>query len=232
VLRKIFGRQQPREAAAPVEPDGTELAVSGYAHDCVIGGHLQLNGERLTDMLNDAMTVQFRDVVVLALDDGHVVEMPELEVGRDELLAVKVVGPRGNAGRRRPTREHGVALTLGPYRIWGYVHSLPNADPLSGLHGHRAMVPLTEVVLRYSRNGIPEREELAGLIVNRGMVDRINQPISNPDEEDLRLDATYGIPARNTAMPDALTALMPEVLQTVHGDHEPADPSTGRRIGG
>lgn len=183
-------------------------------------------------MLNDALTVRFRDVVVLALEDGHVVEMPELEVGRDELLAVKVVGPRGNAGRRRPTREHGVAMSLGPYRIWGYVHSLPSADPLSGLQGHRAMVPLTEVVLRYRRNGVAEREQLAGLIVNRGMVDRLNQPAPDADEEDRRLDDSYGIAARAALVPDALAAMLPQVLETVHGPNEPRDPSGEAGPGG
>lgn len=224
-LQRIFGRQQPAVGASSSEPDGAELSVSGYAQDCVIGGHVRLAGERLTDMLNEALTVRFRDVVVLALDDGHVVEMEELEVGRDELLAVKVVGPRGNAGRRRPTREHGVAMSLGPYRIWGYVHSLPSADPLSELQGHRAMVPLTEVVLRYQRNGVAEREELAGLIVNRGMVDRLNQPTPNADVEDRRLDDAYGIAARAAAVPDALASLLPQVLQTVHGANEPPDPT-------
>ena len=228
MLRKMFGRQQPAVAEAPPDADSADLAVSGYALDCVIGGHLRLDGERLTDMLNDAETVQFHDVVVLALDDGHVVEMPELEVGRDELLAIKVVGPRGNAGRRRPTREHGVSLSLGPYRIWGYVHSLPSADPLSGLHGSRAMVPLTEVVLRYRRNGAAEREQLAGLIVNRGMVDRINQPSVDPDDEDLHLDAAYGIPPRPVRMPDSLDILMPETLQTVHQADETDAPAKGR----
>ena len=117
------------------------------------------------------------------------------------------------------------------YRIWGYVHSLPSADPLSGLHGSRAMVPLTEVVLRYRRNGAAEREQLAGLIVNRGMVDRINQPSVDPDDEDLQLDAAYGIPPRPVRMPDSLDILMPETLPTVHQPDEKDASGKGRQPG-
>jgi len=170
-----------------------EYAVSGYAHDCVIGGHIRLVNERLSDMLNEDLTLVLQDVVVVALADGHIVELPELEVGRDELVAVSLVGPRGNEGRRRTTREVPLAITMGPYRIWGYIHPLPTTDPMAMLMGHRPMVPLTNAAVVYDRGGVVEVERMAGLILNRDYVGDVNQTIRHEDPVAIGLDREYGI---------------------------------------
>ena len=220
-LQRIFGRES---LATEPEPLGNvvELAISGYAYDCVIAGNIRLVGERVSDMINDAPTIVFHDALVLALSDGHLVEMPQQEVGRDELLAVRVVGPRGNPARRRPTRQLGVALTIGPYRVWGFIHSMPSADPLSALYGQRLMVPLTEVALLYERNGLPEHEQLAGLMVNRSLVERVNEPIAVTDDIGRDLDAYYGMDDRTIQPPAKAVQPVPTAGHQVPHDDSAA----------
>lgn len=191
-----------------LDPDrGTtsgDLAVSAYALDCVIRGRVRLVGERLSDMLNAAETIVFHDAVVEALSDGHVLQVPVQEVGRDELLGVTFAGPRGNDGRRRTTREVPVAITSGPYRVWGFVHAPPAGGPLAPLQGNRRMVPVTGVTLLYKKDGSPRLERLPGLIINRDGVDAINGPLTDTDADAITLDIEYGITRRIIPGSDAM----------------------------
>ncbi|MGO9204858.1 MAG: hypothetical protein ACLQBX_01500, partial [Candidatus Limnocylindrales bacterium] len=57
------------------------------------------------------------------LEDGHELALPEVAVRRDEMYAVAVSGPQGNARRRTRTRPCPVELRLGQYDVSGSLHA-------------------------------------------------------------------------------------------------------------
>lgn len=180
LLRHLRGAapppQPPDERPAPErigEPDGAEVEFAAYAEDCRIFGFLRLDAERLSDALNEHERVDLTDVLVVALDDGHGREEQALTVERDELLAVRAAGPRGNPARRGRTRPHPVTLQTGPYTIHGHFHALPGADPMKLLRLRKPMVPLTEAWIEYVAAGQTHRARVGTIIVNRHLVDWI-----------------------------------------------------------
>ena len=78
-------------------------------------------------------------------------------MGRDELLAVRASGPRGNLGRRSRSRPYPVTLQSGPYEIHGYLHGPPAGDPIRQLARRPPMVPLTEASIAYQAAGQDHR---------------------------------------------------------------------------
>lgn len=145
-----------------------------YAGDCRVAGHLELTGERLTDMLNDEPTVSLRDVLLESLEDGRLLEMAEMELHREELFAVEALGPRGQASRRLRTRPHRMQISLGPYIVLGQLHIFPGADPMNSMLRRGPMVPLTNATVAYSIGGQTIMRDVATLIVNRELADWIN----------------------------------------------------------
>ncbi len=99
----------------------------------------------------------------VALEDGRSIPAQELWVAREELLAVRASGPRGNPGRRSRTRPYPVMLQSGPYRIHGYLHGPPGADPIRQLARRKPMVPLTEAWIMYQAAGQEHRARGAPL---------------------------------------------------------------------
>ena len=179
-LRRRLGRDhQPVEVApilAPViEPvrEPVEIELAAYAEDCRIFGFVDLDTDRLTDYLNAREQVELRDVLVVALEDGRASEAKTLTVERQELLAVRASGPRGNANRRGRTRPYPMTLQTGPYTIHGHLHSLPGADPLTALRLRRPMVPLTESWIEYLADGEAHRARVGTIVVNRELIDWI-----------------------------------------------------------
>src|SRR5450759_4012779 len=92
-LRLVFGRPE----AGPTTPQPTTAAATlstveftAYSGDCRASGWISLDGNRLTDMLNAHDEFELVDVLMESLSDGHVIEVHELVVGRDELYAVQV----------------------------------------------------------------------------------------------------------------------------------------------
>ena len=53
-------------------------------------------------------------------------------VPRDELLLVHATGPRGDQARRPRTRQHPLAVQLGPYQVRGYLHAAARHRPAAG----------------------------------------------------------------------------------------------------
>lgn len=99
-----------------------------YAEDCILSGHVRLAADRLTDMLNEYDEIDLVDVMVERLDGLGVVEVKEVLVRREEILLVHATGPRGSQARRQRTRQHPLAMTLGPYTIRGNLHALLGTD--------------------------------------------------------------------------------------------------------
>lgn len=196
VDRGIAGLRDWLAGDLPVEPEepglheggdsrgARELEFSAYTEDCRLFGFVRLDGERLSDALNDLEEVHLDSVLLVALEDNRAIEMRDLVVARHELVAVRASGPRGNAARRVRTRPSPVAVKAGPYIIRGYVHGPPGGDPLRRFRSQRPMVPLTEAWIQYEAGGSPHRARVGPLIVNTAFVDWVERA----KEADVRVD--------------------------------------------
>ena len=117
-LRLAFTRPSAPDSAPP---DTESVAERGevdfvaYGEDCILSGRTVLDGDRLTDMLNEHDEYDLIGVTVERFDGGPPIEVPELVVSRDELWLVHASGPRGNAERRHRTAQQHIAIKMGPY---------------------------------------------------------------------------------------------------------------------
>jgi hypothetical protein len=165
----------PPPAEAPLEPTPSrpEIEFVGYAEDCRIFGYMRLDADRLTDTLNSHDAYPLVDAVAVGLEDGRAIAVGQIAIYRDELLAVRAAGPRGNAGRRARVRPFPVTLQTGPYTVHGYVHALPGADPLLHVRRRKPMVPITDAWIEYTTANEHQRGRVGTLIVNRELLDWI-----------------------------------------------------------
>jgi hypothetical protein len=164
----------PSVQASPVYYHGGVLDLDAYAADCrLFFGRIDLGDGRLTDRLNATPELRIEDARLESLDDGHVVETPELTVATDELCAVVASGPRGEAARRVRTHATRVAVDLGPYRVVGLVHGTPASDPLATALRRAAWLPVTDATVTYRRGPDSVSDEVATLLVNRTLASSI-----------------------------------------------------------
>ena len=153
-----------------------------YANDCILSGHVRLAADRLTDMLNQYDEIDLVDVLVERLDGLGVVEVKEVLVRREEILLVHASGPRGSQARRQRTRQHALAMKLGPYSVRGNLHALLGTDPLQAIRRRRPMVPLTDAWIEYHGGDEHLRRRVAVLVVNRDQIDVIEHAIDEAIE--------------------------------------------------
>lgn len=145
------------------------VEFEAFAADCRIHGLVDVGDRRMTDMLNAASELRLGETRLMSLEDGHLVELPELTVDRDELCAVVAHGPRGDEARRVRTHATRVEVDLGPYHVEGAIHGTPASDPLASVLRRAAWVPLTDATLRYQAGPDVVSQDLATLIINRGL---------------------------------------------------------------
>ncbi len=176
MLRGLGRRFGHAPGATQPTADSLDLEVALYSDDCLVRGHLRLDGGRLTEMLSSHESLTLQDVHLTALDDGRQLDFSELAVARDELVAIGVTGPRGDPMRQYRTVPQQLALRGGPYQIWGSAHTLPGAEPAAYIRRRGPVVPLTEVLLAYELAGQAVAEELPGLIVNLDLIEQIVDP--------------------------------------------------------
>ena len=188
-------RPEP-EIEPEVAPTPTEVEFAAYAEDCRIFGFWRHDAERLSDALNEHDEYHLHDVLLAALGDGHTNDQRELLVRRDELLAVRGAGPRGNPARRARTRPSPITLQTGPYTIHGYLHGPPGADAVRQINRRRPMVPLTEAWIEYPTAGGFHRARVGPIIVNHETLDWIRH--SRDDEVHMP-----GLPVESTIDPHA-----------------------------
>ena len=170
----------PSRPSLDLPPAATLLPLLdfvAYAADCVLHGRVRLAAERLTDMLNGHDEFDLVDVMVERLDGQGAIEVKEIVVRRDELLLVHATGPRGNQERRTRTREHPLAIRVGPYDVRGNLHAFPGHDPLVTIRRRKVMVPITDAWIEYHAGGERRRRRVGGLVVNRGQVDTITHAV-------------------------------------------------------
>ncbi len=174
----------------------SEVEFAAYAEDCRIFGFWRHNAERLSDALNASLEYALYDVLVASLEDGHTSETRDFLVRRDEVLAVRAAGSRGNIARRSRTRPTAVTLQTGPYTIHGYLHGPPGADAVRQIRRRKPMVPLTEAWIEYSTGGALHRARVGPIIVNHEVLDWIR----NSDDDEV---SAPGLPAENRIDPHA-----------------------------
>jgi len=149
------------------------IDLDAYAADCRLFGSLELGDGRLTDLLNEQPELRIIGARLESLTDGHVSEMAELVVSRDELFAVIAVGPRGSAARRLHTHTRNVVVEMGPYEIRGAIHGTAASNPLAGVLRRAAWVPLTDAVISYLLGARTIHHEVDTLLINRVMASSI-----------------------------------------------------------
>jgi hypothetical protein len=188
-LRVVFQRSGDAEDRSEL-PGDSEPARSllplvefvAYAEDCVLYGRVRLAAERLTDMLNTHDEFDLVDVMVERLDGEGAIEVKEVLVRRDELLLVHATGPRGNLARRTRTREHPLAVRIGPYDVRGSLHASPGHDPLMTIIRRKPMVPMTDAWIEYTAGGEWRRRRVGALIVNREQIHTVAHAVDEWSE--------------------------------------------------
>jgi hypothetical protein len=173
-LRIVMGLpvvEPPGEAAVVAPPLPPEVEFIAYAEDCLLRGHIRMDAARLSDLLNDHDEYQLDDVQVEAVVGERVIEIKDVVVRRDELLVVHALGPRGERTRRIRTRQHPLAMQVGPYHVRGHLHALPGSDPVASFRRRKPMVPLTDAWIEYEQGGTRERRRVTTLVVNRQQVE-------------------------------------------------------------
>lgn len=148
-----------------------------YAEDCILYGRVRLAADRLTDMLNEHDEFELVDVMVERLDGLGAVDVQQVLVRRHELLLVHATGPRGNQSRRTRTREHPLAIRIGPYEVRGDLHAFPGHDPLMTIRRRKTMVPLTDAWIEYQVASERRRRRAGALVVNREQIDSVTNAI-------------------------------------------------------
>lgn len=182
-LRVVF--QRPGHSDEPPAADDPSQApvllplveFVAYAEDCILYGRVRLAADRLTDMLNEHDEFELVDVMVERLDGLGAVDVREVLVRRNELLLVHATGPRGNQARRTRTREHPLAICIGPYEVRGDLHAFPGHDPLLTIRRRKSMVPVTDAWIEYETGSERRRLRVGALVVNRDQIDSVNNAI-------------------------------------------------------
>ena len=184
-LRVVF--QRPGQSDDPQGADDPTPApvllplveFVAYAEDCILYGRVRLAADRLTDMLNEHDEFELVDVMVERLDGLGAVDVQQVLVRRNELLLVHAKGPRGNHARRTRTREHPLAIRIGPYEVRGDLHAFPGHDPLMTIRRRKTMVPLTDSWIEFQSGAERHRRRAGPLVVN---VEQIDSVINAIDE--------------------------------------------------
>jgi hypothetical protein len=226
--RLRFAFSKPEGTPVP-EVEGArgrdEVEIMAYGEDCVLSGRLILDGDQLTEMFNDHEEYTLTDVTVERFDGGLPIEIDDVLVGRDELLLVHSSGPLGVAGLRWATAPRYVAVKTGPYRVRGFFHGPPGADPVDAIRRQKPMVPLTDVRVEYLLYGEPREIRVATVIMNRHQVDWI-QPI------EVDREAFPPAPARSAPIPTPGSPGPTPVAPTpspMAGAPQPAPPAAGTK---
>ncbi len=159
---------EPEDATRGPAP-APRVGLTTYTEDSLAFGFVALTAARVTDLLNEHEEVELIDAYVQSLEDRHGLALRTIVVGRDEILAVGVAGPRGDPARRVRTRSIPIELSIGPYDIWGNIHVMPGTDPLASFRSRGALVPLTEATVEWDMEDGHQVAHWATVVVNRSL---------------------------------------------------------------
>lgn len=165
------------------------IAFTGYGMDFIVRGRVEVDGMRLTDMLEQTEQILVRDAVLEGLDDLAHVELPEYLVPRSELLAALGGGPRGSHTHRIRATPHRIQASVGPYRVLGRLHTPGDASIAQRLHEGGPLVPLTDATIAYVIAGILEVRDASVVYVNRDLASWVR-----PEPYDVSLASLVPVP--------------------------------------
>lgn len=169
-LRLGFASAGTDDGQVAIGPDQVDFVA--YGEDCILSGRAVLDADRLSDMLNSHDEYLVSGLSVERFDDPTPFELDdEIAVPRDEIYLVHASGPRGDAKRRRRTMPQRLAIRMGPYKVRGFFHALPGADPVVAFRRRKAMVPLTDAWIEYTFHGERRETRVETVIVNREQID-------------------------------------------------------------
>lgn len=146
-----------------------------------MSGAVEIDGSRLSDALDEMDELVIQDAVLHSLTDERRLEVGEVVVERDDVIAIQpdpVAG--GNVDRRVRTVRHMLYLEMGPYTCFGEVHTLPGVAPLRTLLVRRTMVPLTNCLVSFDRGGQTVVQRADFLVVNGNHISRVEE--ANTDQ--------------------------------------------------
>jgi hypothetical protein len=170
-LRLGFSSAQA-DVADPVTDDPNEVDFVAYGEDCILSGRAVLDSDRLSDMLNTHEEYLVSGLSVERFDSDTPFELDdEIAIPRDEIYLVHATGPRGDAARRHRTMPQHLAIKMGPYKVRGFFHALPGADPVVAFRRRKVMVPLTNGRIEYTFRGERRETTVETVIVNREQID-------------------------------------------------------------
>jgi hypothetical protein len=181
-LRLGFSSPQADEAdSVPADPNRVEFVA--YGEDCILSGSAVLNADRLSDMLNSHEEYLVSGLSVERFDSETPFELDdEIAIPRDEIYLVHASGPRGDASRRLRTMPQQLAIKMGPYKVRGFFHGLPGADPVVAFRRRKVMVPLTNGRIEYTFHGEPRETTVETVIVNREQIDWVEAILPTQSE--------------------------------------------------
>jgi hypothetical protein len=154
-----------------------DTLLIAYANDCLFQGRMEVPEGRLSDFLNSTGSFVMRDAAMQAHEDGRVVRIDRLIIGRDEIFAIEASGTRGQPQRRIRTLQSRMEFVLGPYRVLGQLHTPPGADPLAALARRKPMVPVTASTIGYNVGAETRLRDVETLLVNRERIDRVSPQV-------------------------------------------------------
>jgi hypothetical protein len=149
------------------------IRFAAYVANQRVFGWVRLDADRLTDLLNAHDELHLMDVELEGLPNGWPGTVDEIVIRIRDLVAVQATGPRGDAGRRRATQSHPIAIQSGPYVIGGYLHVPPGMDPIASARARPPMIPLTDALVEFWAHGRREHQSTGTIIVNRDKADWI-----------------------------------------------------------
>lgn len=185
-------------SATEIQPadDAGQVDFVAYGEDCILSGRAVLDADRLSDMLNAHDEYLVSGLSVSRFDDDSPFELDdEIAIPRDEIYLVHASGPRGDAARRHRTMPQRLAVRMGPYKVRGFFHALPGADPVVAFRRRRAMVPLTDAQIEFTFHGERREVRVETLIVNREQIDWVQAMLPTEVEFPERAKALIAKPA-------------------------------------
>jgi hypothetical protein len=134
--------------------------------DHVLHGRIELQGDRLADLLASRTTLEVEGLRVVPLTGKEIRGPASRTVRLGDLCVVVASGPAGSQYKRIQTVYSPVTIHAGPYLVHGYLHAPPPESPIKAAE-QRTWLALTEGVLEYTYRWQAIRERHDVLLVNR-----------------------------------------------------------------
>jgi hypothetical protein len=165
----------------PEEPDEPDFVAEAplvgfdaFLPEQRLFGWIRLAADRLTDILNEHAELTLVNVQAERLDDGRLEWLERLRLHRDDLLAVRAGGPRGDPARRLIGRLCPIVVQSGPFLIGGYLHARVGVDPMAEIDSRPAIVPLTSAWLEHWVASQRRRQWAGTILFNRNRAEAID----------------------------------------------------------